>query len=99
MNYRSNAINEYKLFSFSKNKANNYIKTNNIHRIKIYEYKDSKKRAKSGLLKKIIDVKSIVNKLEKKKNQELLDNLLYRNNTKNDYNSKIYKLFKETECF
>ncbi len=105
LNYKNNAINEYKIFSFSNKKRNNNINTNanvndiNRNRIKTTKYRDNKKRAKSGFIKKKIDAKSIVNKLEKKKNQELLDTLLYRNNVKNDYNSKIYELFKQTECF
>ena len=99
LNYQSNAINDYKLFC---NKKNN---KNNITRIKLIENQDDntksiRKRPKSDLIRKKIDAKSIVNRLEKKKNQELLDNLLYRNNdVKNDYNSKIYELFKKTECF
>ena len=105
LNYKNNAINEYKIFSFSNKKRNNNINTNanvndiNRNRIKTTKYRDNKKRAKSGFIKKKIDAKSIVNKLEKKKNQELLDTLLYRNNVKNDYNNKIYELFKQTECF
>jgi hypothetical protein len=98
LNYRSNAINDYKLFS---NKKKN---KNNISRIKLIENqenrKSNRKRPKSGLIRKKIDVKSIVNRLEKKKNQELLEYLLYRNNVvKSDYTSKIYELFKKTECF
>ena len=93
LKYKNNAINEYKLFSFSNSKKND------INKIKISEHKDIKKRPKSGFIRKKNDAKSLINKLEKKRNEEFLDNYLYRNNVKDDYNNKIYELFKRTECF
>ena len=47
------------------------------------------------------DTKSFINKLEKKRNKEFLENLLYRSANKNDFNysNKLYELFKKTECF
>lgn len=93
LNYKNNAINEYKLFSFSNKKKND------INKIKISEHRDMKKRPKSGFIRKKNDTKSLINKLEKKRNEEFLDNYLYRNNVKDDYNNKIYELFKRTECF
>ena len=56
-------------------------------------------RPKSSLNHKKADTKLFINKLEKKRNKEFLNDFLYRNNNKDDYSNKLYELFKRTECF
>ena len=56
---------------------------------------DTRKRVRSGINRKKNYIKSIINKLEKKRNKEFLENLNY---DKDSYNNKIFELFKNTEC-
>ena len=98
LNYKTSAINKYKVFAFSS-KKNESIKTSRIKNLDYnHNIRNLKKRAKSGIIRKVIDTKSIVKKLEKKRDSEFLNNL-NRNTNKNDYTSKIYELFKKTEYF
>ena len=98
-------INDYlrKNNIFSSSKKNN----NDINRLvlsDIYKYdksyvmtnfSDTKKRARSGINRKKSYIRSVINKLEKKRNKEFLENLNY---DKDSYNNKIFELFKNTEC-
>ena len=67
------------------------ISTNLINKYKI--------RTKSSLMGRRANTKLILNKLERKNNKEFLEHLLTRNNKKDEYNNKLYELFKKTECF
>jgi hypothetical protein len=98
-------INDYikkKIFC-SSNKNNNDI--NRLILSDMHKYdksymmtnsSDAKKRVRSGINRKKNYIKSIINKLEKKRNKEFLENL---NNDKDSYNNKIFELFKRTECY
>ena len=104
-----NLKNKFKFNDFRKNKAFSSLKKNNndINRLvlsDIYKYdksyvmtntSDTKKRVSSGIKRKKNYIKSIINRLERKRNQEFLDKLNY---DKNSYNNKIFELFKNTEC-
>ena len=60
-----------------------------------FNSKDNIKRLNSGFNNKKANIKLLINKLEQKRNKEFLDNLIYRN--KDDYNNKMYEIFKRTE--
>ena len=112
-----NNKNKVSLFTLELNNKNNYKniknrnnlfnysnkKKNNINILKLSDKFSNRyiKRPKSSLNNKKVDTKLFINKLEKKRNKEFLENLLYRNTNKDDYNysNKIYELFKKTECF
>ena len=55
---------------------------------------DTRKRPRSGINRKKNYIKSIINRLEKKRNKEFLANLNYRDS----YSNKIFELLKNTEC-
>ena len=76
-----------------KNKKNKLTSFGN------FSYRGNIKRSKSGLSKKKDDTKSFIDKLEQKRNKEFLETFIYRNNNKDNYNNKIYELFKRTDCF
>ena len=81
------------------NSSNKYSNTINLLRISNNFSKKDCKRPKSGINKKIVNTKFIINKLEQKRNKEFLDKIIFRNNKKDNYNNKIYELFKKTEYF
>ena len=104
--------NRVNLFSFDLNKHNNNINKNkgynpfnsmnqNINKLHLFKKsvnfnsKDNIKRLNSGFNNKKANIKLLINKLEQKRNKEFLDNLIYRN--KDDYNNKMYEIFKRTE--
>ena len=74
---------------------------NDINKLKLSANLNNKYnlRPKSGLIRKKADTKLFLNKLEKKRNKEFLDNLLFRKNTNDVYSNKIYELFKKTQCY
>ena len=82
------------LFTYSNRNSNEI----NL-RISNHYISTDKNRPKSGLKKKITNTKYLIKKLEQKRNKEFLDNIIYRNNNKDNYNNKIYELFKKTEYF
>ena len=94
--------------NFSLNKNNNvgnailsplkqYI-NNKTHLFKKKDnFSDRRSRPNSGFNNKKPNIKLFITKLEQRRNKEILDDLIYRN--KDEYNNKIYELFKRTECF
>lgn len=74
---------------------------NDINKLKLSANLNNKYnlRPKSSLIRKKADTKLFLNKLEKKRNKEFLDNLLFRKNTNDVYSNKIYELFKKTQCY
>ena len=94
-NILNNESNEYNILSCYNSKKN---KRKNLTTYGNFSNRENIKRSKSGLNNQKVDVKSIIDKLEKKRNKEL-ENLVYRNNDKYNYNNKIYELFKRTEFF
>ena len=65
----------------------------------LFKSKDIKLRPKSGINNIKLNTKLLINKLEKKRNKEFLDNIIYKNCDKDSYNNKIFELFKRTECY
>ena len=91
-----------KFISTSKNSfgVKKLILSDNIDKSKLlFKSKDLKLRSKSGMNNNKLDTKQLINKLEKKRNKEFLDNIIYQNCDKDSYNNKIFELFKRTECF
>ena len=96
--------------NFSLNKNNNvgviilsplkqYI-NNKTHLFKKKDnFSDRRSRPNSGFNNKKTSIKLFITKLEERRNKEILDDLIYRNKNKDEYNNKIYELFKRTECF
>ena len=96
--------------NFSLNKNNNvgnnilsplkqYI-NNKTHLFKKKDnFNDRRIRPNSGFNNKKANIKLFITKLEQRRNKEILDDLIYRNKNKDEYNNKIYEIFKRTECF
>ena len=101
--YNGEENNRYnKFISSSKNSigAKRLILSDNIDKSRLlFKSKDVILRAKSGMNKNKFNTKQLINKLEKKRNKEFLDNIIYKNCDKDSYNNKIFELFKRTECF
>ena len=101
--YDDEGNNRYKQFiSSSKNNigVKKLILSDNIDKSKLlFRSKDIKLRPKSGLNNNNLNTKLFINKLEKKRNKEYLDNIIYKDCDKDSYNNKIFELFKRTECF
>ena len=95
--------NIYKNFiSSSKNSMGikKLILSDNFDKSKLlFKSKDIKLRPKSGINNIKLNTKLLINKLEKKRNKEFLDNIIYKNCDKDSYNNKIFELFKRTECY
>ena len=95
--------NIYKNFiSSSKNSMGikKLILSDNFDKSKLlFKSKDIKLRPKSGINNIKLNTKLLINKLEKKRNKEFLDNIIYKNYDKDSYNNKIFELFKRTECY
>ena len=95
--------NIYKNFiSSSKNSMGikKLILSDNFDKSKLlFKSKDIKLRPKSGINNIKLNTNLLINKLEKKRNKEFLDNIIYKNYDKDSYNNKIFELFKRTECY
>ena len=114
-NYSNKSIRIVSLFTLDfnyKNSTKKATKTKNLFKILNKNGNDINKlklsanlnnkynlRPKSSLIRKKADTKLFLNKLEKKRNKEFLDNLLFRKNTNDVYSNKIYELFKKTQCY
>ena len=101
--YNDEVNNRYNQF-FSTIKNNTGIKklelSNNFDRSKqLFKSKDMKLSPKNGKNNNKLNTKLLINKLERKRNKQFLDNVLYKNHDKDSYNNKIFELFKRTECF
>ena len=104
-----NLKNKYKINDYLKKKnfGSSNKNNNDINRLVLsdmYKYdksymmtnsNDAKKRVRSGINRKKNYIKSIINRLEKKRNNEFLEKLNY---DQDSYNNKIFELFKNTEC-
>lgn len=110
-NYNSN-FNKVTLFGLDlKQKINNgkeynifcplnqIYKTNLLKKSGNFTNREIAKRPNISFHQKTVDPKSIINKLEQKKNEEFLENLTCPNNNKNFYNNKIYELIREIGCY
>ena len=76
------------------------ILSDNIDKSKLlFKSKDIKLRPKSGINNNKLNTKLLISQLEKKRNKEFLDNIIYKNCDKDSYNNKIFELFKRTECY
>ena len=101
-------INDRINFSLNKNNIldnnlfsplNQYI-NNKIYLFKkTYNFSQRENRPNSGINNKKKSIKLFITKLEQRRNKEILNDLIYRNKNKDEYNKKIYELFKRTECF
>ncbi len=114
-NYSNKSNRKVSLFTLDfnyKNSTKKATKTKNLFKILNKNGNDINKlrlsanlnnkynlRPKSSLIRKKADTKLFLNKLEKKRNKEFLDNLLFRKNTNDVYSNKIYELFKKTQCY
>ena len=115
-NYINKSCNKVSLFTLDSAKKFKKVKTKlkllsknntiNFNKLKLYTNSNNKYniRPKSSMIRKNndkADTKLFLNKLEKKRNKEFLENLLIRKNANDNdgYNNKIFELFKKTQCY
>ena len=91
-NYKNNNNYSYKTSHFSNQKRNN------INNLSLYIFSNNRWniRPKSCHIEKMTETKLFIKKLEKKRNKKFLENLLIEKN-KDNYNNKMYELFKKIE--
>jgi len=100
--YNDEVNNRYNQFiSTSKNSIGikKLVLSNNFDKSKLlFKSKDMKLRPKNGMNNNILNTQLLINKLERERNKEFLENKFYKNYEKDSYNNKILELFKKTEC-
>ena len=100
--YNDEGNNRYNQFiSTSKNSIGikKLVLSNNFDKSKLlFKSKDMKLRPKNGMNNNILNTQLLINKLERERNKEFLENKFYKNYEKDSYNNKILELFKKTEC-
>jgi hypothetical protein len=101
--YNDEGNNRYNQFISTINNSSGIKKltlSNNFDKSKLlFKSKDMKLRPKSGMNNNKLNTKLLIKKMERKRNKEFLDNIIYKNCDKDSYNNKIFELFKRTECF
>ena len=91
----SNNINKNPKFKTNKFKLKEYSKHKNFNSTK--NFIGNKRMNKNNLNFKKMDTNNLIEKLDKKRNKEILENLRLQKKENGEYNNIIYNIFKRTE--
>ena len=97
--YNEGENNRYNHFISTNKGIKKLVLSDNFDKSKLlFKSKDMKLREKNGMNNNKLNAKLLINKLERKRIKEFLDNKPYKNCDKDSYNNKIFELFRRTDC-